>query len=89
MIRKSVGLSRSCVVFLLVLLPATLVAANLFKHSRTYSTGEGSSFKVTVADVNGDGKPDLLVANACPGCLGLVSACCSATATLHSTRAHI
>jgi hypothetical protein len=38
---------------------------HLFLPAMTYPSGEGSPYSVAVADVNGDGKPDLLVANFC------------------------
>jgi hypothetical protein len=36
-----------------------------FQPALTYEPGGGGSYSVAVADVNGDGKPDLLVGNAC------------------------
>jgi hypothetical protein len=36
-----------------------------FQAAVTYSSGGGDATSVAVADVNGDGKPDLLVANSC------------------------
>jgi Big-like domain-containing protein/VCBS repeat protein/HYDIN/CFA65/VesB family protein/centrosomal CEP192-like protein len=36
-----------------------------FQSATTYNTGAYDAFSVTVADINGDGKPDALVANNC------------------------
>ena len=36
-----------------------------FQAVRTYSSGGAAAYSLTVADINGDGKPDLVVANAC------------------------
>jgi hypothetical protein len=38
-----------------------------FQPPQTYSTGGGTAYSVAVADVNRDGKPDILVVNACAG----------------------
>jgi hypothetical protein len=46
-----------------------------FRTAVTYNSGGYEAFSIVVADVNGDGKPDLLVANACP------SQCSTATDT--------
>ncbi len=43
--------------------PTTTFDGNSFATQQTFATG-GNPFSVTVADVNGDGKPDLIVANA-------------------------
>ncbi|MFZ0244820.1 MAG: VCBS repeat-containing protein, partial [Candidatus Binatus sp.] len=42
--------------------PATTFDANSFAIQQTFVTGSGP-FSVTAADVNGDGRPDLIVAN--------------------------
>ena len=42
--------------------PATTFDANSFAAQQTFATGS-DPFSVTAADVNGDGKPDLIVAN--------------------------
>jgi hypothetical protein len=43
----------------------SLDASTTFLEARTFSTGGNGPSSVAVADLNGDGKPDLAVANAC------------------------
>ncbi|HET9505096.1 MAG TPA: FG-GAP-like repeat-containing protein [Hymenobacter sp.] len=44
-----------------------------FQPATTYGTGSGSNpFGIAVADVNGDGKPDLLTANSSSGTVGVL-----------------
>jgi hypothetical protein len=46
-----------------------------FQAPKTYFSGGGTAYSVAVADVNGDNKPDVLVANGCAG----VNNCSSGT----------
>jgi hypothetical protein len=62
----------SAAVFLF--LPASLSAGTLFKPAHIYSSGSYAAFSVAVGDLNGDGEPDLVVANQnCGDCEGVVS----------------
>ena len=52
---------------LISLTSASWGANELFKGPQNYSSGGIWASSLAVADVNGDGKPDLLVANQCGG----------------------
>jgi hypothetical protein len=60
-----------CCSSLLLFLSATLLAGNPFKPAHTYLSGGTSAISVAVADLNGDGKLDIVVSNAssCYTCL--------------------
>ena len=61
-----------------------------FANAVDYGSGGSYPLSVAVADVNGDGKPDLMVANYCAnstcGNRTALWACCSATGTELSRR---
>jgi len=61
-----------CITLLFSLVPAKSQASGLFKPAFTYSSGGAVGVRVAVADINADGKPDLVVANyyACSNCTG-------------------
>jgi hypothetical protein len=63
---KNVDLRRlGCIALLLLFVPASLSAAGLFKKVKTYNSGGHFPNSVALADVNLDGKPDLVIANWC------------------------
>jgi hypothetical protein len=64
---KTVTLQLSCVGFILLFAQPGICADTLFKPTRSYSSGGSIAVSVAVADLNGDGKPDLIVANGATG----------------------
>jgi hypothetical protein len=66
MFSKSVALRLVCLAFLLSISSASLGSA-FFQAPQTYNAGGWDTESIAVADVNRDGKPDLLVANICLG----------------------
>ncbi len=65
MSRKCALLDLGCLVLLLSLASASWAASNYFQPMQSYPSGGWRAMSVAVADVNGDGKADLLVANQC------------------------
>jgi FG-GAP-like repeat len=60
---------RQVLVFLLLTIPALgFGATTVFKSPQDYSAGGANAISVAVADLNGDGKPDVVVANGCIIC---------------------
>ncbi|MDO7884907.1 FG-GAP-like repeat-containing protein [Hymenobacter cheonanensis] len=56
-----------------LLLGTGSTGSNSFRTVRPYSTGAGGHpYQITVADVNGDGRPDLLAANANTNSIGVL-----------------
>ncbi|HTR27425.1 MAG TPA: FG-GAP-like repeat-containing protein [Terriglobales bacterium] len=65
MFRKSALLHLGCLVLLLSIMSASSGASNYFQPVQSYPSAGFRAISVAVADVNGDGRLDLLVANQC------------------------
>ncbi|MGB9072663.1 MAG: FG-GAP-like repeat-containing protein [Terriglobales bacterium] len=65
MFSKGVALRFVCLAFLLSITSASWGASNFFQPVQAYASGGWRAVSVAMADVNGDGKVDLLVANQC------------------------
>lgn len=65
MFSKSVALRFVCLAFLLSIASASWGTSELFQAPRSYRSDGRYALSIAVADVNGDGKPDLLVADGC------------------------
>ena len=68
--RHKNGVRLACLAFLLSLFPLNLKAGRLFKPPVTYPSGGDGATSIALADLDGDGNLDIVVANyACDGCL--------------------
>src|SRR5215471_10489483 len=65
MFHKPIVLLLCGLVSLFMLAPASLGATNFFQPVQHYASGGWRAVSTAIADVNGDGKLDLLVANQC------------------------
>jgi hypothetical protein len=72
---RSIALRLLCIASIGLVIPGSLSASKLFEPAQVYRSGGTSANSIAVADLNGDGKPDLVVANSCSGvgCDGGVS----------------
>lgn len=70
--KKAFAVSAYLGIFLL-LAPAVWSATTRFKPAQSYPTDRYAAFAIAVADVNGDGRPDILVGNQDSTAPGLVS----------------
>ncbi|MFY9558990.1 MAG: FG-GAP-like repeat-containing protein, partial [Terriglobales bacterium] len=66
MLRKNAALRLGCIALLLLLVPGALSAGTAFKPAQNYRVGGGVT-SAAVADLNGDGKPDLVVTSGAGG----------------------
>jgi hypothetical protein len=72
---RNIALRLLCIAYIGFAIPGSLSASKLFEPAQVYRSGGVGANSVVVADLNGDGKPDLVVANAYSGigCDGGVS----------------
>lgn len=64
MSRRNSNVLSCFIVLIAVIAPVALHSTPLYKPVQTFAGG-ASPWAITIADVNGDGKPDVLVANLC------------------------
>src|ERR1700730_41383 len=64
-LRKDLALRISALAFFVLLTSPGLGAGKLFRVARIYSSGDYSTASIAVADLNGDGKLDLVLASNC------------------------
>ena len=63
--KKAVSIFLISAVLLLLTLPVHAQSPLNFANTVTYTSGGYTPLSIAAADVNGDGKPDLIVANIC------------------------
>jgi hypothetical protein len=64
---RSVVLRLLCIASIGFAIPRSLSATKLFEAPQVYRSGGAGANTVVVADLNGDGKPDLVMATGCSG----------------------
>ena len=64
---QSIALRLLCIASIALVVPGSLWAAKLFQPTQVYRSGGSTAISIVVADMNGDAKPDLVVANVCVG----------------------
>jgi hypothetical protein len=62
---QRIALRLLCIASIALLVPESVRATKLFQPAQVYRSGGSTAISVAVADVNQDGRPDLVVANVC------------------------
>jgi Bacterial Ig-like domain (group 3)/FG-GAP-like repeat len=62
---QKIALRLLCMASIGLIVPGSLSATKLFQPAQVYRSGGSTATSVAVADLNHDGKPDLVVANVC------------------------
>lgn len=69
---RSIAVRLLCIAAIGLVFPVSLSATKLFEPAQVYRSDAGGANSIVVADLNGDGKPDLVIATGCSsfGCNG-------------------